>query len=311
MEVQGAGRARRRTHQPATGHIMNDSLQFLGLPEASGGSTRMVIGFSGWMDGGEASTGSIEHMVDLLDAYPLADIDSDEFYIFGFPGSMEVSTLFRPHGAIEDGLLTEFSEPANRFWYTEEHRLVLFEGKEPHLHWARYRDCILDVADSLNVDRIFFVGSVAGSVPHSRECRLYGSVSDALHRPLVDEYGLRPSNYEGPVSFTTFLMAACQERDLMMANIVAEVPAYVQGRNPKSIEAIVSKLDHVLGIPLDVASLRLQRRAFEEHVDAVVNKRDDLVELVRQMEEDYDREARDEKMEDVKDWFDKQDIPLE
>lgn len=290
---------------------MHESLQMLNLPNVPGAPTRMVIGFSGWMDGGDASTGTIEHVVDLLAAEPIADIDPDDFYIFSFPGSMEIAALFRPHGSISDGLLTEYEEPANRFWYDEEHRLVLFVGKEPHLHWSRYRDCILDVAGALGVNQVYFVGSFAGSVPHSRDCRLYGSVSDEAQRPLVDEYGLRPSNYEGPVSFTTFLMDACRRRDLLMTNIVAEVPAYVQGRNPKSIEAIVAKLNDVLDLSVETASLRMQRRAFEQHVDEVVKKRDDLVELVRQMEEDYDREARDEKMEDVKDWFDKQDIPLD
>ena len=74
-----------------------------GLPELD--NATLVLALSGWMDGGEVSTGTVKRLVDLLQAEPLAEIDPDPFYLYSFPGSMEVAALFRPHIKIEDGLV--------------------------------------------------------------------------------------------------------------------------------------------------------------------------------------------------------------
>ena len=42
----------------------------------------MIIGFSGWMDGGDVSTGTIEYLKNKLKANKFAEINPGEFYIF-------------------------------------------------------------------------------------------------------------------------------------------------------------------------------------------------------------------------------------
>ena len=49
---------------------------------------RMVMGFSGWMDGGDVSTGTIQYLRFTLQAKKFAQIESQKFYIFNFPGAM-------------------------------------------------------------------------------------------------------------------------------------------------------------------------------------------------------------------------------
>ena len=70
-------------------------LQVDRCPEYTNGT--LVLAFSGWMDGGDVSTGTVERLVDLLEAEPIASIDPEPFYIYNFPGSMEIAALFRPH----------------------------------------------------------------------------------------------------------------------------------------------------------------------------------------------------------------------
>ena len=70
----------------------------------------LVLAFSGWMDGGDVSTGTVERLVHLLSAKPFAEIDSEPFYIYNFPGSMEVTAMFRPHIDIENGLVNAFDD---------------------------------------------------------------------------------------------------------------------------------------------------------------------------------------------------------
>ena len=48
-------------------------LRIQDLPKLSG--ARLVMGFTGWMDGGDVSTGTIDYLVDALGADRIADID--------------------------------------------------------------------------------------------------------------------------------------------------------------------------------------------------------------------------------------------
>lgn len=272
---------------------------------------RLVLGFSGWMDGGDASTGTVDTLIEKLNAQPFAHIDPEDFYIYSFPGSMDVSALFRPEIAIEDGLVTEHEEPETTFYVAEPANVVLFKGREPNFRWRQYADCILALADAVQIKQILFVGSVSGIVPHTREPRFHCAVSHARHRGFIDAHNLLPSNYDGPGSFVSYLLTQCGARGIPMATLVAEVPAYVQGRNIKCIEAILRKLSEILDVPLDLEDLVYLRREFEQTVDRVVQARPDLADLIRSSEQDYDRDALGRQEDDLKAWFDRQNIQPE
>jgi len=278
------------------------------VPTLAGAS--MVIGLTGWMDGGEVSTGTVEYLIDLLDARLFAEIDPSGFYIYNFPGSMEVSSLFRPHAVIEAGLVVAYHEPRNRFYVAEEHNLVLFEGKEPNLRWPDFADCMFALAAKCGVSRIVFIGSVAGIVPHTREPRLYGSVSDEKFRPLLDDLGLEPTDYEGPASLTTYLSALAGERDLQMTTVVEEIPAYVQERNVRCIEAVTRKVADMLGLALSLDELHEETVEFERRLAEIVGGKPELAALIRKMEQAYDKELTGSQMDDLKSWFEKQNIRL-
>jgi len=274
-------------------------------------NARMVLAFSGWMDGGDTSTGTVEYLVKKLAAQELAEIDPADFYIYNFPGSMEISALFRPDTKIENGLITRYQEPTNKFFCSEEHKLVLFTGKEPNLRWKEYAECILSLASEFNVTMIYFVGSVAGLVPHTRDPRFHGSVSEDNLKLLLQNYSIEPSNYEGPASIITYLTVLAREKSIGMVTLVAEIPAYVEGRNVKCIEAATRKLASILGLQLDLDDLRAMSDEFEIAMNELVQRRPELAEQARKMEENYDKEVLDAEMEDLKTWFEKQGIRLD
>jgi proteasome assembly chaperone (PAC2) family protein len=250
----------------------------------------LVLAFSGWMDGGEVSTGTVRRLIGLLHARPAASIDGEGYYIYAFPGSMEVSAMFRPTITVEDGLLTSLDPPSNTFFCDHKQKLAMFVGKEPNLNWRGFADRLLAFVEQARIERIIFVGSFGGSVPHTREPRLFFSVSA---RELLDEgkaLGLRPSNYEGPGSFSTYLMARARERGIAMFNLVAEIPGYLQGRNPLSIEAVSRRLAAILKLPLQLDELRDESNAWETQVTRAIEKDEDLAEQVRKLEQEYDDE---------------------
>ena len=272
---------------------------------------RMVLGLTGWMDGGDVSTGTVDWLVRLLGADKLAEIDPGGFTITSFPGTMDISALFRPYTRIEDGLITELTFSANVFHCDAESILILFIGKEPNLRWDAYADCIFSLAETFGVGRITFIGSVAGVVPHTREPRLYCSVSDPGMKEEFEGYGARFSNYEGPASIVTYLTQKAPSHGMEMVALVAEIPAYVQGTNPICIASTTRRLAAILALQLDFEELRVVREAFETKLGELVADRKQLADLVGKLESDYDNEVFDTEMGDLKDWLEQKGIRLD
>jgi proteasome assembly chaperone (PAC2) family protein len=277
--------------------IHNDLLTIHRRPELE--DATLVLAFSGWMDGGDVSTGTVRRLIHLLAAQPIADIEPEPFYIYNFPGSMEIAALFRPHIEIEDGVVKSVDMPTNTFYSHDAANLVLFVGKEPNLLWQTFGECLFRFTRELRVTRILFVGSFGGSVPHTREPRLYVTCSDRKLLPRMEKFGLRRSAYEGPGSFTTYLMTQAKSAGLQMTSLVAEIPGYLQGTNPLSIEAVTRRLAKILKLPLDLASLRTTSTQWELQISTAIEENEQLADKVRQLEEEYDNELLEREAEDA------------
>jgi proteasome assembly chaperone (PAC2) family protein len=250
----------------------------------------LVLAFTGWMDGGDVSSGTVQRLVDLLGAGPVAEIDPEPFYIYNFPGSMEIAALFRPRIKIADGLVESVEMPANTFYCHEPAKLVLFLGKEPNLRWRSFGDCVLELARRTGVRRVLFIGSFGGAVPHTREPRLYVTCSEARLLPEMERYALRRTAYDGPGSFSSYLLTRAPAAGLEMTSLVAEIPGYLQGRNPMSIEAVTRRLAKILKLPLDLGALRAESTEWELQVSGVVEKNEEMAQTVRKLEAAYDNE---------------------
>ena len=284
-------------------------LRILAQPELH--HARMLLGFSGWMDGGEVSTGTIRRFAEILQAEKLAEIDPEDFYLYSVPGNMEVAAMFRPHTKIEDGLIVEYDPPESTFHFSRSAGLILFEGREPNLRWQEYGECILSLASTFGAEMIYFIGSVGGLVPHTREPRLFGSMSREDLRPLLAPYGVRFTNYEGPAGFVTYLTRQADERGIPLVSLVAEIPAYIQGPNPRCIESVIRRLAAILGLEVRLDELRKASDAFERRLAKVVRERTELAGLITKLEEDYDNEVFNTEMGDLKQWLQEKGIRLD
>lgn len=265
-----------------------ENLHVLSQPRLNGAT--MLLALTGWMDGGLVSTGTVRRLMENRDAIEIARIEADPFYIYNFPGSMDVAALFRPPAKYEDGLITELQMPSNVFHCDPAANLVFFLGHEPNLRWQSFADCIFELAKAVGVSRIMFIGSFGGTVPHTREPRLYGSVSHERLKPLLREHGVRLSDYQGPASFSTLLLVQAAVHGVEMLSLVAEIPGYLQGLNPLSIEAVSRRLARLLNQPIDVDSLRSASNEWENQVSEAVAKDAELASTVRKLEEQYDNE---------------------
>lgn len=256
---------------------------------------RMILGFSGWMDGGDVSSGTIQYFRFKLQAEKFAEIDAQKYYLFNFPGAMFESAQFRPYTRIKDGLVIDFEFPENIFFYEKKNNLILFSGKEPNLYWKDYVNCIFQLAEKCQVKEIYFVGSVAGPTPHTRGVRISCSLSDKKQKTEFKENEIRFTNYEGPASIATLLTKLSPERGIKMINLVAEIPIYIQDRNPKAIKAVIDKLVQLLKIELDLTDLAVKSNQFEKRIDGLIREQPLLATQIKKLEESYDKEFFEEK----------------
>ena len=84
-----------------------------------------------------------------------------------------------------------------------------------------------------------------------------------------------------------------------MTSLVAEIPGYLQGTNPLSIEAVTRQLAKILQLPLDLDSLRTESTKWELQVSSILENNEELAEKVHKLEEEYD----DDLLENESDQF--------
>jgi hypothetical protein len=263
---------------------------------ALAGST-MLIALTGWMDGGLVSTGTVRQLMEGRDLTDIARIASGGYHIDNFPGGMEVAAVFRPEVRYEGGLIKSFTMEQNTVSADPLSKLVFFVGREPHINWGSFAEAMFEIAERCGVKRMIFIGSFGGSVPHTREPRMYGSVSAKSLLPQLKRFGLKPTEYEGPASFATYLLHLAPKRGVEMLSIAVEIPGYLQGPNPLSIEAVTRRVAGLLDMDVDLAPLRKAATEWELEVSEAVEKDEDLTGRVKKLEEEYDDELVQEQQQ--------------
>ncbi len=274
-------------------------------------STRLVLGLSGWMNTGDVSMGTVEWLIDRLGAVRTAAIAPDGFYLYNAGGHIDAAEEFRPYARIRDGIVTSYDEPDNVFYYDKANNLMLFLGKEPNLNWDEFAEYIIAVCKDYSIREIYFVGSVAGLVPHTREGKIVCTLSDVRYREDFAERGFKFTNYAGPASFITHLLVRCAKHDIMLANLVLTVPVYIHGDNPKCMEAAIRTLKNILGLKVKLTSLRNLSDEFEKKLNDVIREMPELAESIEKLEGDFDKELINEEMGDLKDWLKEKGVRLD
>ena len=129
-------------------------------------------------------------------------------------------------------------------------------------------------------------------------------------KPRFEAYGMKFSDYEGPASVITYLTTRAKEEGIEMASLVATIPAYVQGANPKCIVATTRRLAGILGIHVNLDDLQTTADEFEKKLSELVQEQPELAENIVKLEQDYDNEIFGE-MGDLKNWLHQKGLRLD
>lgn len=252
----------------------------------------LVCGISGWVDGGEAATGSVRYLTKKLNAKAFAEIPIAKFHVFQVPGQPSI----RPHVSIEDGLLKEHRFPQNQFFYwinpSTAHDLILFLGTEPNLNWGEYADAILAVAQEFATARVYRLGGVLDDSPYTREPSVSCICGSLELKAEMQNYAVQFTSYDGPGTFGTTLHHVCQNRGLEMVSMTTRASYYPEfnvfiPHNPKAIRGLVRRLNRLLGLNLDLSDLDSEVEDLEGKLTFMARQNANFAAYINQIEKDF------------------------
>jgi proteasome assembly chaperone (PAC2) family protein len=241
----------------------------------------LFAAFEGWNDAGEAATGAIDALAELVDAEEVADIDPEDFFDF---------QVNRPIIRWEDGQ-RQLEWPANTIALarTDGPRdVVLLQGREPNMRWRTFTESILQVARELGVTRIVTLGALQVDVPHTRPVPMTGSATDP---DVAAAHGLRRSTYEGPTGIVGVLHQAAADAGFEAITLWVGVPHYLAGTTyTKAVLALVEQATRLLECDLDLSELEEEAASQLADVGELVAEDGELAEYVAELEERADSE---------------------
>lgn len=262
-----------------------EGITFYELPELR--EPYLVAALAGWPDAAQVATGAISYLIRKWKAKRFADLRSEEFYGF---------TSLRPEVTIDRGMVTSVKFPGNSLFYhkneNEEHDLILFRGIEPDRHWQKFTDALLELATELRVSRIHTLGGLYDRIPHTREPKVSGVVSQPGLIHLLEKHTIEPIVYQGPSSIHSVLLAACKDRLIEAISLWGHAPFYVKVEaNPAVCLGLLRKLLGLLEIEIDLSEITEAANSLQETLDRLLAENEELRLYIQQLEEQYDIEG--------------------
>lgn len=263
----------------------------------------MVAAFTGWNDAADAASSAVKHLVESMNATPLAEIDPEEFTDFA---------TIRPHVRLNDGGNRQIVWPTVSMWTADagDRDIILVLGPEPALQWKLFCKQIAGVAQTYKVSTIVSLGALLADVPHRRPTQVLGTAAD---QAAIDRHDLRRSQYEGPTGIVGVLSDACHRASMSSISLWGAVPAYAaQIASPKAALALVERLSEILDVDLPTASLVESVEAYDAQVDQLITNDPSLTRYIERIEamgddDDDEYEFDDEDDDDIELLIDEDD----
>jgi len=255
----------------------------------------LVVAFEGWNDAGEAASGAVRALKELLDLYAIAEVDPEDYFDYQFnrptianddDGNRELVwpgvTVYGPTtpNTLDAPALRPGEGGADRS------NIYLLLGTEPSRGWKSFAREILDVIEDNQIQSIVFLGAMLADVPHSRPISIFTSSENPLVRSAL---GIERSGYEGPVGILSVLADAAEKAGVATMSIWASVPHYVHNApSPKATLSLLDKLEEILDVVIPRGGLIEEAAAWESGIDALAGDDEDMASYIEQLEQARD-----------------------
>ena len=236
-----------------------------------------IIGFSGWANAGEVSTGSTNYLQKHLRAVKIGKILTDPFYTL---------TTKRPITVIENGYLKKVTTLENEIFFVKrtssQKDLLIMAGEEPHLKWDEYARSLIELAQYYQAKDIYLIGGTYDNILHSAEPKLSTVTNDENMRANAAIHGIELISYTGPCSIHTLISQAAIGAGIPTMSLWCHVPPYLSN-NPKASYKILTTLEALLGIECDARALKTSAEAIDKQIDTLIAQNPTLEKYINEL----------------------------
>ncbi len=241
----------------------------------------VIAAYEGWNDAGDASSGVVDHLIDVWSARIVGAIDPEDFYDF---------QVNRPVVGSDENGHRRITWPGTQIAVASppdlDRDVILVRGLEPNMRWRQFCAELLAACDELGGELVITLGALLADTPHTRPIPVTGTATEP---ELVDRLKLEQSSYEGPTGIVGIFQDACMRLDIPAVSYWAAVPHYVaQPPCPKATLALLGQIEDLLEVSIPLGELAEDARAWERGVDELAQEDEDIADYVRALEETRD-----------------------
>jgi hypothetical protein len=258
----------------------------------------LVVAFEGWNDAGEAATGAVNTLKDLLDVDEIKRIDPELYFDYQFnrptistdedgrrviewPGAVMYGPAVPAANGVPLAADAQLSVSGSNAG-----NIYLLIGAEPSRSWKSFTAEILDSALAADVSGIVFLGAMLADVPHTRPISIFVSSDNPDVRA---ELQIERSLYEGPVGILSVLAAGAETVGIPSLSIWASVPHYVHNApSPKAMLALIDKLEEIIDVVIPRGDLVSDASEWETGIDALAAEDEEMAAYIGQLEQARD-----------------------
>jgi hypothetical protein len=240
----------------------------------------LVEMLDGFIDAGGARRLAREQMTATGDAVPVVSFDADLLHDYRArrPPMMFVQDHWESYDAPQIAIVGLRDSAGSPY--------LLLHGSEPDVMWDRFASALVQIVDELGVRLTVGTNAIPMGVPHTRPVAITAHAS----RPeLVADYQPWVGTVQVPGSAAHLIehRLAVTGHDSM--GFAVHVPHYLaQAGFPPAAEALLAAIDRATGLSLPTGSLPEASREAHETIAGLVAQSDELSELVRTLETQYD-----------------------
>ena len=166
--------------------------------------------------------------------------------------------------------------------------LLFFHILEPQSFGEDYTDAILEVLDSLKINRYIRIGGMYDAVPHTRPILVTGSAQGTVKDKLKDLIDLQSSTYQGPTSIVNLVSDGINERGIDNISLMVHLPQYVQLEEDfAGASSLLEVLCKIYALPPELANPKKGRQQYRE-LNTEIQRNQGLKALIQRLEIHYD-----------------------
>jgi len=239
----------------------------------------LIVAFEGWNDAGDAATSAVRAVIARYALDSTFSVDTEVYYDYqqvrptieftpdeGRRINWPTATMFSP---------TDIS--------TNVHVLL---GTEPSRSWPTFAATFLDEALAADITGVIVMGAALAEVPHTRPIEVGRTSDNAQVRELLD---CERSQYEGHIGITTVIAQFAEQVGIPTVSLWAGVPHYaLHSPSPKVTLSLVTELNSIADLDIDLAEFEAQAKEWEESVDEIAEGDEDMSDYIARLEEDRD-----------------------